>query len=305
MALYTFRGSQWIPGERIKSFLTSDLVAKPIIDFHLLKEKNEKLVTACPWFLDVTEQTSSSAGILFMKDVQAVDVEVLVRYNKIAHTGTNFANNGPTFMCRRNNVPGVNGLATDNGYSISRQGDLNQSGGYIRRRDAGVANNLVATTGGYTGSNIRLLRLRVNGTILSSNEWDADLAEPAWQHTYDDTDVDAITATGYFGFGAVRGGNSRFGTQSEILDIGFATDGDTVPLPSEWWTGSLAGETENVDEVILLDWQSMQPIGRVVPDAITGAWEFDELLPNTYGLVYVKEGCGPQIHGPYAVVEAP
>ena len=305
MALYTFRGSQWIPGERIKSFRTDSLVAKPMINFHLLKEKNEKLVTACQWFLDVTEQTFSSSGILFMKDVQAVDVEVLVRYSKIRYSGTSFANNGPTFMCRRNNVPGVNGLDTDNGYSLSRQGAVTLNGGFLRRRNAGASNNLASPGFGYTGNNTRLLRLRVNGTIFSSNEWDAALEEPAWQHTYDDTDVNAITDTGYFGFGAVRGGANRLGTISEILDIGFATDGDTVPLPSEWWTGSLAGETENVDEVILLDWQSMQPIGRVVPDAITGAWEFDELLPNTYGLVYVKDGCGPQIHGPYAVAETP
>ena len=300
MALYTFRGSQWIPGERIKPLNETNLPAQALIDFHTLTPRGQKLETAARWFLDVTSQSFNNGGILAMKDVQAANVEVLAQYNKISHSGTNFSNGGASFMCRRDSWPGITGGGNNNGYTISRGGPVNNNRMFVRRRNAGTATTVLNSTGGYSGANTRFFRARIDSATLYFKEWDATGTEPVdWDNTV--TDGSAITASGYFGFGVVRTSDARFATCSELLNIGFATDGDTVPLPSEWWTGSLAGETENVNEVLLLDWQSKQPIGRTVPD-VNGLWDFDTLLPNDYGLIYLGEPCcAPLIHGPYTV----
>jgi hypothetical protein len=63
--------------------------------------------------------------------------------------------------------------------------------------------------------------------------------------------------------------------------------------------GTISG-TVNRDRVILVHKDLHMPVFETTPDPVTGVWSISDVpLGTPFMAIYIKDGCQPEMHGPY------
>jgi hypothetical protein len=69
-------------------------------------------------------------------------------------------------------------------------------------------------------------------------------------------------------------------------------------------TGVISGSV-NRDRVLLVHKDLHLPVFETAPDPVTGDWAISGVpLDEPFMVIYITEGCQPEMHGPYWAEEA-